>query len=137
MNQTKFVFAQITAAFAGFEKKLDAILNFHTPRNTTDVRSWFGLVNQVPYAFAMTERMLPFRKLLKPGIPFLWTNQLNCIFEESKALIISEIHKGVEIFDKTEKPTCLASSFSPKTGGGELCGYPKSFHGPLLVLFKT
>ena len=89
---------------------LEAIQNFPTRRNITDVRSWFGLINQVSYAFAMTDNMLPFRKLLKPGTPFLWTGQLNRLFEESKALI-SEIHEGVEIFDKT-KPTCLATDWS-------------------------
>ena len=68
-------------------------------------------LSTVSYAFAMTDRMLPFRKLLKPGTPFLWTDQLNHLFEESKALIISEIHEGVEIFDKT-KPTCLATDWS-------------------------
>ena len=102
--------------FAGFEltpttvrpcpRYLEAIQNFLTPHNITDVRSWFGLVNQVSYAFAATERMLPFRQLLKQGTRFIWTDQLDRLFQESKSLIINEIHKGVEIFDKT-KPTCL------------------------------
>lgn len=126
LNPTKFVFAKKTVEFAGFEitpdsvrpcpRFLEAIQNFPTPHNITDVRSWFGLINQVSYAFAMTERMLPFRKLLKPGTPFSWTDELDHLFEESKALIVSEIHKGVEIFDKT-RPTCLATDWS-KDGVG-------------------
>ena len=121
LNPAKFSFARMTTEFAGFEitpstvrpcsRYLEAILNFPTPRNITDVRSWFGLINQVSYAFASTERMLPFRSLLKPGTPFQWTDQLDRLFEESKSMIIGEIHKGVEIFDKT-KPTCLATDWS-------------------------
>ena len=119
LNPSKFSFTQTTVEFAGFEltlttvrpcpRYLEAIQNFPTP-NITDVRSWFGLVNQVSYAFAATERMLPFRRLLKPGTRFMWADELNLLFEESKSLIISEIRKGVEIFDKT-KPTCLVTDW--------------------------
>ena len=49
--------------------------------------------------------MLPIRELLKAGTRFQWTDELNHLFEESKAIIVSEIHQGVEIFDKA-KPTC-------------------------------
>ncbi len=118
LNPTKFTFAKKTVEFAGFEitphtvrpcpQFLEAIQNFPTPQNITDVRSWFGLVNQVSYAFAVAERMLPFRNLLKPGTPFQWTEELERLFIESKAQIINEIHKGEVIFDRT-KPTCLAT----------------------------
>ena len=126
LNPSKFAFAKLIVEFAGFEvtpttvrpcaSYLEAIQDFPTPRNITDVRSWFGLINQVSYAFASAERMLPFRHLLKPGTPFKWTDRLNSLFEESKAVILSEIHQGVEIFDKT-KPTCLATDWS-KNGIG-------------------
>jgi hypothetical protein len=55
--------------------------------------------------------MLPFRNLLKPGTRFTWTDQLDRLFQESKTLIINEIHRGVEIYDKT-KPTCLVTDWS-------------------------
>ena len=97
-------------------KFLDAICNFPTPANLTDTRSWFGLINQISYAYAITDRMLPFRQLLKPGTPFHWNDTLNQLFEESKAVIASEIEKGVRIFDKS-KPTCLATDWS-KSGIG-------------------
>lgn len=97
-------------------KYLDAIRHFPTPTNKTDMRSWFGLVNQVSYAFAATERMLPFRESLKPGTQFLWNDELQRLFDESKSMIISEIKDGVRIFDKS-KPTCLATDWS-KTGIG-------------------
>ena len=55
-------------------------------------------------------------QLLKPNTPFSWSDQLNLLFEESKAVIISEIAEGVRIFNKA-KPTCLATDWS-KTGIG-------------------
>ena len=55
--------------------------------------------------------MLPFRELLKAGTRFQWTDELDLLFNETKALIIDEIHKGVEIFDKS-RPTCLATDWS-------------------------
>ncbi|VDI34220.1 Hypothetical predicted protein [Mytilus galloprovincialis] len=126
LNPDKFIFGQDIVEFAGFEvtsntvrpcmKYLKAILDFPTPRNITDVRSWFGLVNQVSYAFSMADKMLPFRQLLKSGTPFFWDEHINKLFEESKAAIISEIEEGVRIFDKS-KPTCLATDWS-KTGIG-------------------
>ena len=75
------------------------------------MRSWFGLINQVPYAFATTDRLLPFRQLLKPGTPFTWNKDLDKVFNESKSIIIVEIEEGVRIFDK-KKPTCLATDWS-------------------------
>ncbi|KAK3704765.1 hypothetical protein QZH41_000934 [Actinostola sp. cb2023] len=126
LNPDKFVFGADSVEFAGFEitpdsvrpckKYLDAIRNFPTPANITDMRSWFGLINQVSYAFAATNRMLPFRQSLKPGESFNWNNTLNQLFEESKAAIVSEIEEGVRIFDKS-KPTCLATDWS-KNGIG-------------------
>ena len=80
LNPSKFIFAADEVEFAGFEitmsnvrpckRFLRAILDFPTPCNLTDIRSWFGLVNQVSYAFSMTKRMLPFRDLLKSGPKF-------------------------------------------------------------------
>ena len=119
-NVSKFVFAADSVEFARFDitldsvrpcrKYLQAILDFQTPRNITDIRSWFGHVNQVSYAFSMANRMLPFRRLLKPGTPFTWNTELQSIFEESKRVIVSEIEEGVKIYDKT-KPTCLATDW--------------------------
>ena len=120
LNPSKFVFCQKTVDFAGFTitstsvkpviQCLEAIKKFPSPKNITDVRSWFGLINQVSYAFAAAERMLPFRDLLKPGKPFKWNEQLEDLFNESKAIIVEEIRHGVEIYDKS-KPTCLATDW--------------------------
>ena len=122
----KFEFAEDKVEFAGFEitsdsvrpcsKYLTAIREFPTPKNITDVRAWFGVINQVSYAFSMTEYMQPFRELLKPSTPFHWNAQLNDIFLKSKSKIVEEISEGVRIFD-TSKPTCLATDWC-KTGIG-------------------
>lgn len=126
LNPEKFVFGAPTVEFAGFEitpdsvrpcqKSLKAITDFPTPQNITDVRSWFGLLNQVAYAFSVTDHMQPFRHLLKPGTPFQWTSDMDLLFTESKLAIAREIEEGVRIFDKS-KPTYLATDWS-KTGIG-------------------
>ena len=129
LNPTKFVFAKETVEFAGFEitsntvrpspRLLQAISDFPTPKNVTDIRSWFGLVNQVSYAFASAQRMQPFRDLLKPGNMFEWNDHMDSLFNESKAKIIQEIREGVEIYDKT-RPTCLATDWSKEGIGSWL-----------------
>ena len=121
LNPEKFTFARDEVEFAGFEitndtvrpcrKYIRAISDFPIPQSLTDVRSWFGLVNQVSYAFSMADTMLPFRELLKPSNKFHWDDTLQQAFEKSKLTIINEIHNGVKIFDKT-KPTCLATDWS-------------------------
>ena len=126
INLERFVFAADSVEFAGFEitpesvrpckKSLNAILNFPTPKNITDMRSWFGLLNQVAYAFSVADLMQPFRHFLKADTPFQWTPELDQLFEESKLAIVHEIEEGVRIYDMS-KPTCLATDWS-KTGVG-------------------
>ena len=126
LNPDKFVFGQDNVEFAGFKitptnvrpcaKFLDTIRQFPTQSNITDIRSWFGLINQVSYAFAASTRMQPFREALKPGTPFIWNDELDNLFNESKSVIVNEIEEGVRIFDKS-KPTCMATDWS-KTGIG-------------------
>ena len=121
LNPSKFVFAEDVVEFAGFELTMDsvrpckkylaAIREFPTPSNLTDVRSWFGLINQVAYAFASAKKMLPFRNLLKAGAKFSWNDELDNLFQESKDVIINEIEEGVRIFDKN-RTTCLATDWS-------------------------
>ena len=65
---------------------LDAICQFPTPSTITDIRSWFGLINQVTYYASMTDKMCPSRDLLKPKTPFYLDHQLQQLFEESKAV---------------------------------------------------
>ena len=62
-NPEKFRFAQDEVKFTGFKitndtvhpckRYIRAITDFPTPQSLTDIRSWFGLVNQVSYAFSI------------------------------------------------------------------------------------
>ncbi len=69
LNPEKFHFAEDTVEFAGFsisptgvrpgDKYLQSIMEFPTPTNITDIRSRFGLVNQVAYTFAKRSTIPP------------------------------------------------------------------------------
>ena len=55
--------------------------------------------------------MRPFKPFLSPKTPFVWNEELQMCFENSKASIINAIKEGVSIFD-LNKPTCLRSDWS-------------------------
>ena len=130
LNPEKFSFAQDTVEFAGFEiihnevkpcnRYLDAIRQFPTPQNITDIRSWFGLVNQVSYYTSMTDKMRPFRDLLKPKMAFYWDQQLQQLFDESKQHIVEAIQQGVRIFEKGRK-TCWQQIGQKMALGSSCC----------------
>ena len=123
LNPDKFQFAQRDVDFAGFHvsetairplpKYLDAIKSFPTPKSTTDIRSWFGLVNQVANYAQLRDALAQFRPFLSPRHKFVWTSDLDDAFNKSKLTIIDAIHHGVEIFDPT-KPTCLRPDWSAR-----------------------
>ena len=126
LNPSKFQFCQDTIDFAGFqvsptslmpsEKMLESIRKFPTPKNISGVRAYFGLVNQVAYAFAMTEEMQPFRHLLSPKVRFEWSQELDTLFRKSKEVIIDRVSEGIRLFDPN-LTTCLATDFSGKGVG--------------------
>ena len=128
-NRHKFRFAEETVEFAGFELSMDgfkpakhtveAIMNFPEPTSITDVRSWFGLVNQVAYTFSESDLMHPFRCLLQKEQPFYWDDRLRERFEKSKKEIVRLISNGVRAYDMN-KPTCLATDWSKEGLGFSL-----------------
>ena len=119
-NPKKFQFAKSQVDFAGFtisesglkptQGIMDAIQNFPKPKNITDARSWFGLVNQVAYNISTSAMMQPFRDLLKPG-QWYWDENLDRAFEDSKQAILNMIKDGVRSFEPN-RPTCLATDWS-------------------------
>ena len=125
-NPDKFQFARKTVDFAGFRisdatieplpKYIDAIRDFPTPTSLTDIRSWFGLVNQVSNYAQLREMMAPFKPFLSPKCKFEWTSELDNAFNLSKIAIVEAIRHGVEIFDPSLR-TCLRPDWS-KTGIG-------------------
>ena len=129
-DPSKFVFGADTVDFAGFTitpegykptaRLLSAIRDFPTPTNITGIRSWFGLVNQVAYAFAQSKVMAPFRDLLKTktGSKFYWDDTLDRLFQHSKDAVARCVEDGVQPFEP-HRPTCLSTNWS-KTGVGFL-----------------
>ena len=126
LNIDKFQFAQKSVDFAGFRitedtveplpKYLDAIREYPTPSNITDIRSWFGLVNQVSHYAQLRDLMEPFRKFLSLKVKFEWTEELDTLFNRSKSQIVEAIKEGVKIFDPSRR-TALMPDWS-KTGIG-------------------
>ena len=126
-NPDEFQFAEDEVEFAGFritadgvkptKKMTEAIINFPTTTNITGIRSWFGLVNKVSYAFSQAETMAPFRELLRTKYrKFYWDVTLDKLFEESKRNIVREIEERVKTFEMN-RTTCLSTDYS-KTGIG-------------------
>ena len=123
----KFQFCEQTVEFAGVtitpngvvpsQKLLSAICEFPTPTDLTSARSWFGLVNQVAWAYAISPVMQPFRTL-KPNQKFYWDEHLEILCETSKKVIINLVKRDVQAFDITRK-TRIQSDWS-KDGLGYL-----------------
>ena len=121
LNTKKFLFCQKSVDFIGSRisneliesliKYLDSIRKFPTPKSATDTRNWFGLVNQVLNYVKLRKVMEPFRDFLSPKHKFMWTENLNQSFIESKKLIIDAIRSDVQIFD-LGKLTCLRPDWS-------------------------
>ena len=126
INPEKFQFGELIVDFAGFRigshsveplpKYLDCIRNFPTPTNISDIRSWFGLVNQVSHYAQLRPLMEPFRKFLSPKTTFFWNESLQTAFDNSKEKIVDAIKEGVQIYD-VSLPTCLVTDWS-KNGIG-------------------
>lgn len=94
LNPDKFQFAGRSVDFAGFRvtdntieplpKYLDAIRDFPLPTSTIDIRSWFGLVNQVSNYSQLRDIMAPFKPFLSPRYPFKWSTELKMLFVHPK-----------------------------------------------------
>ena len=116
----KFQFCQKTVDFGGLtltpdgitpsKSILSAIENFPTPPDITGARSWFGLVNQVAWAYAISPIMTPFRDLIKPKNRFYWDDTLERLFQESKQKIIDVVQEGVKSFDPNLN-TCVQTDW--------------------------
>ena len=84
-------------------KYLQAIREYPTPCNITDLRSWFSLVNLMLLAWQ--------NGCSHSGNAFTWNDDLDNLFAESKVVIADENEKGVRIFEKAKR-TCLATYWS-------------------------
>ena len=66
-------------------------------KNISDMRSFFGMINQLCYAFSMSKVMEAFRHLLKPGSQFLWSPELQKGFDMTKEEIVKAVEKVLNI----------------------------------------
>ena len=120
-NPKKFQFGERDVNFLGFrvtdtgikptEEFTKSILSFPNPRSLTDIRSWFGAINQISYSFAIAPVMAPFRHLLSSKVPFQWSTELQTAFDASKQEILQQCERGVRTFDP-KLPTALATDWA-------------------------
>ena len=139
-NRKKFQYGSKTVDFLGFTitedsikpsaEYLEAIRDFPRPTDITGIRSWFGLVNQVAFAFAQTKVMLPFRDLLKPTTRFIWTAELEDAFQQGKEEIIKAVIDGVRSYEMG-RTTALCTDWSKFGLGFVLLQKHCSCPGPL------
>ena len=109
LNPDKFQFAADTVDWAGVRltaEKVEplpahvkAIREYPAPRNITDMRSYFALVNQVSPFYATQPELLPFRELLKKNSVFYWDGVLQKLFDESKNKIADKVLEGITRFE--------------------------------------
>jgi hypothetical protein len=128
LNESKIQFCSKTINFAGLmvtangvqpsAKMMSAIRDFPPPTDITKARAFFGLVNQVQWAYANGAEMAPFRDLVKPNAQFAWTDELKLLFEKSKLKILQQVKDGIQKYETT-RLTCLQTDFS-KSGLGYL-----------------
>ena len=128
----KFKFGQREIEFVGFnvgwenyrpsDSTMHAIENFPMPDEPSlaDIRSFYGLVNQIAPFIATSSLMEPFRELLKSsranGNKVYWDDELQKIFQETKLRLCNLITEGLTFFDVKRK-TAVVTDWS-KTGIG-------------------
>ena len=100
LNVDKFLFAEEQLDFCNFivnsegiqadPKKVKAIADFPAPTNLTDLRSFFGLVNQLSdFSAEIADAADSLRPLLSPRKEFIWTADHDVAFQKVKAALVS------------------------------------------------
>ena len=125
LNPNKFKFCRREVEFVGYnvgwesygptEERLAAIKTFNMPEKPTitDIRSWYGLVNQLAPFLATAPVMAPFRDLLKKSAnkQVYWDDHLQQKFEESKKVLCQLAKDGLAYFD-CARPTMAVTDWS-------------------------
>ena len=133
LNSDKFRFCQTEIHFAGLEltpdgytisKEItDAISKFPTPSSRTDLRSFFGLVNQLASSTnEITTVLAPLRPLLSTRNDFVWTPVHDEAFTHAKMILVTA--PTLAYFD-TSKETRLYTDASTVGIGFILVQRPK------------
>lgn len=127
LNRQKFTFAQSTITFAGLQisshgysidpKLIEALQKFPTPVSKTDVRAFFGLVNQLSNLSNQISRLMaPLQPLLRKDTHFSWDENHQRAFEEVRREL-SQAPLCVSYFDPA-KPTRICTDASRLNGLG-------------------
>ena len=125
LHPNKFKFCQREVEFVGYnlawerylpsEDKLAAVKRFPMPEQPTisDIRSWFGLVNQLAPFVATAPIMAPFRDLLKKNVnkKVYWDDNLRMKFEQAKVALCNLVSDGLAYYDKS-RPTVVLTDWS-------------------------
>ena len=125
LKPEKFQFCRREAEFVGFhldwatyrptEDRLAAVKSFSMPEqpSITDVRSWYGFVNQLAPFLATAPIMEPFRDLLKKptGKKVYWDELLKQKLEQAKDVICRLAKDGLAYYDRS-RPTAVITDWS-------------------------
>ena len=111
LSPEKFKFGRREVDFCGFhvewegfhpsDEMIAAIRDFPMPpeRTITDIRAWFGVVNQLAPFLAKNDIMPPFHELLKTknmrGKKVYWDDTLQNAFHESKKALCEIASQGL------------------------------------------
>ena len=117
---TSAIFFQTEVTFAGFQLSsngyqvdrsiTDAISNFPAPTSRTELRSFFGLVNQLSASTSTISSLLaPLRPLLSTKNDFLWSPTHSQAFQAAKEYLT--VAPVLSFFD-IDKPTRLCTDAS-------------------------
>jgi hypothetical protein len=99
LNPKKFVFGQDEVEYVGYRVnrqgyradpgKVAAIRDFPTPSNIHELRSFFGLVNQLAeFTTEIACAAEPLRPLLRPQNVYMWSSVQQHAFEQVKAALV-------------------------------------------------
>jgi len=143
LKPEKFRFCRREVEFVGYhlgwdtykpaEERLTAIRDFRMPAqpSITDVRSWFGFVNQLAPFLATAPLMAPFRDLLKKPVSrkVFWDDFLQQRLVQAKDVICQLVKRKLAYYNKT-RPTVAITDWC-KDGIGfvvmqQYCSCPSS-----------
>lgn len=121
LNHQKCIFGVKEIEFLGFklsenglditESKLKAVKQFRKPKDVSELRSFFGLVNFVgKFVPHLATENASLRKLLKKGVTFVWEKEQQESFEKIKNLLATKETLG---FYDPSLPTRLIVDASP------------------------
>ena len=126
LSKSKFQYGS-EVKFAGFivnstgckpdPSKVASIRDFPAPKDLTNLRSWFGLINQfAAFGPDIKHALAPMQSLLKPKHKFLWLDEHQKAFELVKEILTKEDSPLLRHFDPS-LPITLTTDAS-RTGLG-------------------